>query len=132
MTTLVVTAAVIEHEGRYLVTRRQKGVHLEDHWEFPGGKCDPGETLSACMARELREELAVETTVGAEVLVTAHDYPDRRVELHFLECRIAGEPAPQQGQEMRWVAGGDLRSLPFPPADEELILLLTTRAAARR
>ena len=57
---IVVAAAVIERDGRFLVTRRQAGVHLEGYWEFPGGKCEPGETLDACLARELREELDVD------------------------------------------------------------------------
>lgn len=127
MTTLIVTAAVIERGGHYLVTRRQKGVHLEGHWEFPGGKCEPGESLEACMARELREELAVEASVGAEILTTVHEYPGRRVELHFLACAIAGVPVPQQGQEMRWVARDELSALRFPPADDELIRLLIGR-----
>jgi mutator protein MutT len=127
VTTLVVAAAVVERHGRYLITRRQKGVHLEGHWEFPGGKCEPGEPLAVCMARELREELAVDATVGAELLATSHDYPERRVELHFLACTIAGEPVPQQGQEMRWVARHELPAFRFPPADDELIALLTRR-----
>ena len=54
--TIIVTAAVIERDGRFLVTRRLKGTHLEGTWEFPGGKCDAGETLTDCLARELREE----------------------------------------------------------------------------
>jgi 8-oxo-dGTP diphosphatase len=62
--TIVVTAAVIEREGRVLVTRRQRGVHLAGFWEFPGGKCDPGEPLDRCLARELREELAVDARIG--------------------------------------------------------------------
>jgi 8-oxo-dGTP diphosphatase len=126
MTTIVVSAAVIERDGRLLVTRRQAGVHLEGHWEFPGGKCHPGETLATCMARELREELNVGAEVGVELLSTTHDYPDRRVELHFLKCAIAGEPAPQQGQEMRWVTRDELGTLQFPPADEELIEMLVS------
>lgn len=125
MTTFVVTAAVIEREGRYLVTRRQKGVHLEGLWEFPGGKCESGESLAACLARELREELAVDALVGPEVLKTSHDYPERRVELHFLACTITAEPVPQQGQELRWVARHELPTLRFPAADDELIALLT-------
>jgi 8-oxo-dGTP diphosphatase len=126
MITIVVAAAVIERDGRWLVTRRQAGVHLEGHWEFPGGKCHPGEALATCMARELHEELNVGAEVGAEVLSTTHDYADRRVELHFMRCEISGEPAPQQGQDMRWVTSGELGSLHFPPADEELIRLLVT------
>jgi mutator protein MutT len=125
MNTIVVTAAVVEHDGRLLVTRRQKGTHLEGYWEFPGGKCDPGETLETCLARELREELAVSATIGTEILTTTHAYPDRRVELHFFHCRLIGTPAPQIGQEMRWVTRDELGDLPFPPADAELIVLLT-------
>ena len=127
MTVLVVAAAVIERDGQILVTKRQPGVHLEGHWEFPGGKCAAGETLERCLVRELHEELAVEATVGSELLATSHDYGQRRVELHFFSCRIQGEPAPQLGQEMRWVARGELLALSFPPADAELIALLTTR-----
>jgi mutator protein MutT len=130
MTTLVVAAAIVERNGCYLVTRRQKGVHLEGHWEFPGGKCHRGESLATCMARELREELAVDASVGPELLATTHDYDDRRIELHFLSCSIRGDPHPQQGQEMQWVARDDLFSLQFPPADEELIRWLTGRTAA--
>ena len=124
MTRLVVTAAVIERGGRYLVTRRQQGVHLEGLWEFPGGKCDPGESLADCLRRELREELGVDSAIGVEILSTRHEYQERSVELHFIACELRGEPAPQLGQEMRWVAREELRSLNFPPADDELIELL--------
>ena len=129
---VVVAAAVVEREGRILVTKRQPGVHLEGHWEFPGGKCAPGETLERCLIRELHEELAVEAIVGSELLATSHDYGERRVELHFFSCRIQGEPAPQLGQEMRWVARSELLALSFPPADAELIALLATRVNGPR
>jgi mutator protein MutT len=124
VTTIVVTAAVVERDGLILITRRQTGVHLEGHWEFPGGKCDPGESLEACLRRELREELAVDSEVGQLLLTTTHDYDDRRVELHFFLCTVAGDPVPQLGQQMRWVDRRELDALPFPPADAELIALL--------
>ena len=128
MTTIVVTAAVIERDDRFLVTRRQTGVHLEGYWEFPGGNCDPGETHTACLARELREELDVEVAVGEELFATTHAYPDRAVELHFLRCELLGDPRPQVGQEMRWVARSELGALRFPPADGELIRRLSEQA----
>jgi mutator protein MutT len=99
-------------------------VHLAGHWEFPGGKCEPGETLQACLVRELREELNVTARVLDELLSTTHDYEDRRVELHFLRCDLVGSPAPQQGQEMRWVSREELPAMAFPPADGELIARL--------
>jgi mutator protein MutT len=125
MICVVVAAAVCEQDGRILVTKRPQGVHLEGHWEFPGGKCAPGETLEQCLRRELREELAVDGLVGPELLSTTHDYGDRRIELHFLSCRLAGQPIPQLGQEMQWVERRQLAALTFPPADTELIALLT-------
>ena len=129
MTILVVTAAVIERDGEFLVTRRQKGVHLEGLWEFPGGKCDPGETLTACLARELQEELGVEARIGREVYTVTHAYPERSVELHFFQCELIGDPRPLVGQEMRWVRREDLSSLEFPPADAELIQRLSRSEA---
>jgi len=126
MTPIVVTAAVVERDGRFLVTRRPKGSHLEGYWEFPGGKCEAGESLAACLARELREELDVEAHVGEEVLVTTHPYADRSVELHFFRCELRGEPRPLLGQEMRWAARDELATLEFPPADDELIQRLTS------
>jgi len=125
MTKVVVTAAVIERNGRYLLTRRQAGVHLAGVWEFPGGKCLAGESLGICMARELLEEPAVVAAVGEEIFTTTHQYPERIVELHFFRCEIAGEPTPQQGQEMRWAPRAELASLEFPPADAELIARLS-------
>ena len=119
--TLVVTAAVVERNGRFLVTRRQKGVHLEGFWEFPGGKCERDESLGACLRREVREELDVDARIGDEVFTTTHAYPERRVELHFFQCELLGEPRPLVGQELRWVPRAELTALDFPPADAELI-----------
>ena len=122
---VVVTAAVVEIDGRFLVTQRQQGVHLEGLWEFPGGKCDRDETLKDGLARELLEELDVPSRIGAELFTTTHAYPERTVELHFFRCELLGEPRPQLGQEMRWVSREELATLEFPPADAELIRILT-------
>jgi 8-oxo-dGTP diphosphatase len=124
MTRVIVTAAVIEEDGRFLVTRRLQGVHLEGYWEFPGGKCEPGEPLDACLRRELREELGTDAAIGSELLAVTHEYPERVIELHFVACRLTSTPQPLLGQEMRWVAREELSSLKFPPADDELIALL--------
>jgi 8-oxo-dGTP diphosphatase len=126
MTTIIVTAAIIQRRDQYLVTRRQTGVHLAGLWEFPGGKCEVGETLTDCISRELREELGIRATVVAEVFTTTHEYPDRRVELHFFACQSDDDPLPVLGQEIRWVGRQELADLEFPPADGELIRRLMT------
>ena len=121
---VVVAAAVIERDNAFLLTRRLKGTHLEGRWEFPGGKCEPGEALEACLVRELREELAVEAVVGERLLLTRHAYAERTVELHFLRTELTGEPVPQLGQQMRWVPRSELTALDLPEADADLIRLL--------
>ena len=121
---IVVTAAVIERDGRYLVTRRLDGTHLAGFWEFPGGKCNHDEPLPACLEREISEELDTNIRIGAEIHHVAHEYPERIVELHFFRCELVGEPRPVLGQEMRWVAQSELASLEFPPADADLIARL--------
>jgi 8-oxo-dGTP diphosphatase len=118
---IVVTAAVIERNGAFLLTRRLRGTHLEGSWEFPGGKCEPGETHVACLRREILEELAADLRVGQEILTVTHPYPERVVELHFFACELIGAPRPMIGQEMRWVPRAELKSLELPPADAELI-----------
>jgi mutator protein MutT len=93
-------------------------------WEFPGGKCEAGESHDACLRREILEELGCGADVGEKLLTVAHDYGERRVELHFFRCEMTGEPAPLLGQDIRWVDRAELRDLEFPPADADLIRLL--------
>ena len=122
---IVVAAAVIERDGAFLLTRRLRGAHLEGCWEFPGGKCEDGEAHGACLEREIVEELDAAVRVGREVFTISHSYADRVVELHFFECDLLGEARPVLGQEMRWVDRRELAALEFPPADEELIRMLS-------
>jgi 8-oxo-dGTP diphosphatase len=129
---VIVVAAVIEQDGRFLITRRQTGVHLAGMWEFPGGKIDPAETHADALKREMREELDTDVEVGELVFDVSHAYPDRTVTLYFYRCALKGVPRPLLGQEMRWVPRAELASLGFPPADEELIRLLAGQEPAGR
>ena len=126
---ITVVAAVIERDDRFLVTRRQDGVHLAGLWEFPGGKIDAGETHAAALKRELLEELDTSADVGDLVFETTHDYGDVLVRLYFYACELTGTPLPLLGQEMRWVPRDELSRLGFPAADAELIKRLTASAA---
>jgi mutator protein MutT len=122
--TVAVVAAVIEHDNRFLITRRQDGVHLAGHWEFPGGKVGAGESHAAALRREILEELDTDVVVNDLVFETAHAYPDRTVTLFFYRCDLLGTPKPMLGQEMDWIVRSELSSLLFPPADDELIRML--------
>lgn len=125
MTRVVVVAAVIEQEDRFLLTRRQHGVHLAGFWEFPGGKVSDGESHAAALRREIQEELDTDVVVRDLVLETSHEYPERTVTLFFYRCDLLATPRPMIGQEMAWVSRAELSSLNLPPADDELIRRLT-------
>ena len=122
---IVVVAAVVEEDGAFLVTRRPDGVHLAGLWEFPGGKIGPAESHADALRREMQEELDADVDVHDLVFQTTHAYPERTVSLYFYNCALRRRPRPLLGQEMRWVKTSELATLGFPPADEELIRLLT-------
>lgn len=126
MAVIDVVAAVVERDGRFLLTKRLEGVHLAGYWEFPGGKRGPAETLQEALVREIREELDVEVRVGPRLLSTEYSYGASPVVLHFYECFLAGEPRAVLGQDMMWAAPNELGALPLPPADAEIVRLLVT------
>jgi mutator protein MutT/uracil-DNA glycosylase family 4 len=133
-----VSAAVIRRGERYLVTQRNPAKHLGGLWEFPGGKRERGESLEACLGRELSEELGARVRVGRRLATVPWEYPERRVLLHFFRCHLLDSRIdPREGQPHRWVTPAELRSLPMPPADATLVARLATdhrtgRSAARR
>lgn len=118
----VVVAAVIERGGRVLISQRLPGRGHAHRWEFPGGKREPGEDDAAALARELREELAVDADVGPLVW-TARSGP---LELRFHRCgwRPGQRPRAVEVAQFRWVRREDLPRYPFPPADAGLVRAL--------
>ena len=124
---IIVVAAIIRRSAEILITRRFDHVHLPGLWEFPGGKVEPDESLQAALQREIREELGVEISVHEEYFSLQHEYPTKRVNLHFFNCTIsAGEPQPLQVADLKWVTPSELASYPFPEADRELVARLQT------
>lgn len=123
-----VAAGLIRDEGgRYLITSRAAGSHLEGLWEFPGGKREVGETLEQCLRRELSEELGADFIIGERVETVTWQYPEKIIVLHFFRCRLAGgEIEPRESQAHAWVEPTRLGEFAFPPADRELIARLRT------
>jgi 8-oxo-dGTP diphosphatase len=118
----VAAALIRDPAGRYLITQRRRGSHLEGLWEFPGGKRHVEESLEACLQRELTEELSATFAVGEKVETIRWEYPDRTVILHFYRCRLeTGAITPLEDQAMAWVEPERLPEYQFPPADRTLI-----------
>lgn len=120
--TVDVAAALIEREGRYLIARRRDDAVLGGFWEFPGGKRRTGESLQACLVREVREELGVEVAVGELCERVVHAYPHATVALHiFRGILVSGVPRAIGCAETRWVGLPELGDYRFPPANAPII-----------
>ena len=121
---LVVAVALIDADGRILISQRPAGKALGGLWEFPGGKVKPGETPEVALIRELREELGivVEAPCLAPLTFASHGYEAMHLLMPLYVCRRwTGFATPREGQALRWVAVHKLRDFPMPPADAPLI-----------
>ncbi len=119
---LDVAVAVIEQDGKVLITQRMAGDSFGGFWEFPGGKTRPGEPLEDCLAREILEELGVGITVGPKLQVVEHRYSERLLRFHCFTCRIVeGEPRTIECSAWRWVEPQELSQFEFPPASDPII-----------
>ncbi|RJP76011.1 MAG: A/G-specific adenine glycosylase [Candidatus Zixiibacteriota bacterium] len=118
-----VTAGLIsDGRGNLLITRRPEKGLLGGLWEFPGGKQEPGESLEECLARELREELAIEVEVGEKFAAVDHAYSHFRITLHVFRCRwVSGEPQALGVADWKWIRPSGLRDYAFPRADRWVI-----------
>ncbi len=124
---LVAACALIDTDGRVLLTRRPEGKKLAGLWEFPGGKLDPGETPEAALIRELHEELGIEVANSclAPFAFASHPYPTFHLLMPLYLCRRwRGTPQSREGQALVWVRPEKLAEYPMPPADRPLVPLL--------
>ncbi len=121
----VAAAAILDAEGRVLITRRADHLHQGGLWEFPGGKLEPGERAETALARELKEELDIHPTSLQPLIRILHRYDDREVRLDFFRVTSwAGEPRGLEGQPLRWVSPREMRPDDFPAADRPVITAL--------
>lgn len=121
---LVVAAAIIDSDGRVLLTQRPKGKQLEGLWEFPGGKLDAGEKPETALIRELKEELGIDVTESclAPLTFASHAYENFHLLMPlYVLRRWKGTVTSRESQAMKWVHARDLRQYPMPPADLPLI-----------
>ena len=120
-----IVVAVIKRNGRYLIGRRPENGLLGGLWEFPGGKVDRGEDHTRALTREVREELALDVTVGGLVASVTHAYTHFRVTLNVYACHAAhGTPRPNTHTELRWVRKVDFPDFAFPKANHKFLHLL--------
>jgi len=117
-----VVAAVIEREGKYLITQRKPKAIFPLLWEFPGGKVEKGESDRDALKRELKEEMDVDADVGDEIERTQHTYAEFDLEFVIFKCRLLSDEIKCIGiHDYKWVTSEEMGRYEFPPADEDAI-----------
>jgi len=124
-----VVGAIIRKDDRYLVGQRAAHKSQGGKWEFMGGKIEPGETPEQALARECREELALEIDNERIIDSVVHAYPDKTIRLTLIACtpKSGSEPVALEHQQIRWVNRVEMEMLDFAAADRELIEQLGER-----
>jgi 8-oxo-dGTP diphosphatase len=121
----VAAAAIFDSQSRVLVTQRAAHLHQGGLWEFPGGKCEPGESMQQALIRELEEELGIVPLEFDPLIRIRHDYGDRNLLLAFFRVtKYQGEARGLEGQPMKWLLPGDMEPHSFPAADRPVISAL--------
>lgn len=126
---ITVVAGVMERANRILICQRKQGGRHSLKWEFPGGKVEPGETPAAALRRELREELAIEASIGEELARYDVRYSDGPV-IHLIFLRVAeftGEPRNLQFEQIVWESPARLRRYDFLEGDLAFLRILEER-----
>ncbi|MDB5352311.1 MAG: ADP-ribose pyrophosphatase [Planctomycetota bacterium] len=122
-----VSIALIGRGGEFLIRRRPHlpGSPMPGLWEFPGGKCEENESPEQALVRECLEETGLMVRIRELRRRIEHLYPHGHVELHYFDCETeepTAQPRPESG--FRWVDAAALPELPFPEANEPILLEL--------
>ena len=121
MREIEVAAAVIVEDGKVFTTQRGYG-EFKDGWEFPGGKLEPGETPQEALAREIREELETEISVGNLIDTVEYDYPKFHLSMDCFWCSIIkGNLILKEAEDAKWLTKNNIDSVPWLPADKGLV-----------
>ena len=117
--TIRVVAAVVDRDGRYLITQRRATAVLPLLWEFPGGRVEQGESDAQALKREVLHRLGAEIDVGKLISFVSHPYEHYVVDLFLYECTLTTEALePRAVNAFKWVASSEFDQYPFTPADE--------------
>lgn len=123
----VAAAALIDYDGRILLTSRPSGKIMSGLWEFPGGKIEDNETPEECIIRELHEELSINTYKSclAPLTFNSHSYNGFHLIIYLYLCRKwEGSVTANEGQQTTWITANKLKDFSMPEANKHLCAML--------
>ena len=122
MKTVRVVAAIIRDGDRIFATQRGYG-EFKDGWEFPGGKIERGETPSAAIVREIREELDADIIVGELLTTVEYDYPTFHLSMDCFWAELADGAKMKllEHEAAKWLSFADIDTVDWLPADIEVV-----------
>ena len=114
-----VTAAIIEDDGKFLITQRPEGSHNGLRWEFPGGKLDFGEDPKECLQREILEELGIKIKADELIEYSSHVYNEEKhvLLLGFVCDFVSGEIEKKEISDFAWVKPEEMDNYDITEAD---------------
>jgi 8-oxo-dGTP diphosphatase len=125
-------AVISNQHQKILIDRRKATGEMGGLWEFPGGKIEAGETIEACIKREIKEELGIEILVGDRLTTITHQYKTFKVTLYVHDCQyLKGIPQPIECEEIQWVTPAELNKYQFPLANTQIVNLLQQRDTSK-
>ncbi|HET8940469.1 MAG TPA: Nudix family hydrolase [Rudaea sp.] len=121
----VVAGVLSDADGNILLTRRPDGKHLAGMWEFPGGKCEPGERAEMALRRELEEEIGIDVGAIRRLISVPWTYPEKAITLDvYRVLDYTGAAHGREGQTLRWESIAALDHIEMPDADRPVIAAL--------
>ena len=116
---MVVMAAIIEDNGKFLITQRPEKTYNAGRWEFPWGKVEFAEDPRATLEREIKEELDIKVQAEEIFELSSHVY-DKTKHVILLACHCtfkSGKISKKEISDFKWVTPKKMLEYDITEAD---------------
>ena len=121
----VVAGIIYRDDGKFLIAQRNLKKSQGGLWEFPGGKVEPGETCEEALAREIKEEMAADITVGEKIGENIHHYPEKDIKLMFYKAKLLSKDITLlEHEDYKWITKEDKDKFEFAGADVKVFEMI--------
>ena len=118
------TIALIDWQGKVLISLRPEKKNLPNFWEFPGGKINTNESPEDSIIREIKEELSIDINKKSlkPLSFNTYTYEDFHAVIFFYISRSwKGNPISKENQKILWIEINKLKNYNFLPGSKKFI-----------